>query len=144
MMDAVIIAGKKQKEERKERKEGEEGRKEERKERKEGEEGRRGRKKGRKEGDQSVSKSTHQIQPGCEELACIWCIARPNSQAQTGTGKIYFPVQETTSRIGNHIGWSMCVWVCVCCHPIYSGRTSRGHTGGTSHRIFLPSFRCLP
>ena len=37
----------------------------------------------------------------------------------------------------------MCVW--VCCHPIYSGRqtcgrTSRGHTGGISHRIYPPSF----
>ena len=35
--------------------------------------------------------------------------------------------------------------VYVCCHPIYSGRqtcgrTSRGHTGGRSHRIFPPSF----
>ena len=35
--------------------------------------------------------------------------------------------------------------VCLCCHPIYSGRqifgrTSRGHTGGRSHRIFPPSF----
>ena len=34
---------------------------------------------------------------------------------------------------------------CLCCHPIYSGRqvfgrTSRGHTGGMSHRISPPSF----
>ena len=39
----------------------------------------------------------------------------------------------------------MCVCVCVCCHPIYSGRqtcgcTSRRHTGGRSHRISPPSF----
>ena len=37
------------------------------------------------------------------------------------------------------------VCVCVCSHPIYSGRqlcgrTSRGHTGGRSHRISPPSF----
>ena len=35
--------------------------------------------------------------------------------------------------------------MCVCCHPIYSGRltcgrTSRGHAGGRSHRICPPSF----
>ena len=35
--------------------------------------------------------------------------------------------------------------MCVCCHPIYSGRqvcgrTSQGHTGGRSHRISPPSF----
>ena len=35
--------------------------------------------------------------------------------------------------------------VCVCCHPIYSGRqacgrTGRGPTGGRSHRISPPSF----
>ena len=35
--------------------------------------------------------------------------------------------------------------VCVCCHPIYSGRkvcgrTSRGHTRGRSHRISPLSF----
>ena len=39
----------------------------------------------------------------------------------------------------------VCVCVCVCCHPIYSGRqtcerTSRGYTGGRSHRISPPSF----
>ena len=36
---------------------------------------------------------------------------------------------------------------CVCCHPIYSGRqvcgrTSRGHTGGRSHRISHPPSFC--
>ena len=36
----------------------------------------------------------------------------------------------------------MCVCVCVCCHPIYSGhqacgRTSQGHTGGEDHTGFL-------
>ena len=35
-------------------------------------------------------------------------------------------------------------FLCVCCHPIHSGRscgrTSRGHTGGRSHRISPPSF----
>ena len=35
--------------------------------------------------------------------------------------------------------------ISTCCHPIYSGRqicgrTSRGHTGGRSHRISPPSF----
>ena len=40
----------------------------------------------------------------------------------------------------------MCLCVCMCCHPIYSGRqtcgrTSRGYTGGRSHRI-SPSFFC--
>ena len=34
---------------------------------------------------------------------------------------------------------------CACCHPLSSGRhicgrTGRGHTGGRSHRISLPSF----
>ena len=35
--------------------------------------------------------------------------------------------------------------MCVCCHPIYSGRQgcgrpSRGHTGGMSNRISPPFF----
>ena len=39
----------------------------------------------------------------------------------------------------------VCVYVCVCRHPIYSGRqtcgrTSWGHTGGRSYRISPPSF----
>ena len=39
----------------------------------------------------------------------------------------------------------VCVCVCVCCHPICSGRqacgrTSRGHTGGSSYKIPPPSF----
>ena len=34
----------------------------------------------------------------------LTCLARPNSQAQTGTGKYFsFPVQLTSSRVGNHI-----------------------------------------
>ena len=32
---------------------------------------------------------------------CRTRLARPNSQARTGTGKNIFPVQLTTSRIGN-------------------------------------------
>ena len=41
----------------------------------------------------------------------------------------------------NQSKWSMC----LCCHPIFSGcqacgRTSRGHTGGRSHRISPPFF----
>ena len=40
----------------------------------------------------------------------------------------------------------VCV-VCVCYHPVYSGRqvcgrTSRGHTGGRLHRIFHPPSFC--
>ena len=48
---------------------------------------------------------------------------------------------ESTRFVPN----AVCVRVCVCCHPIYSGRqtcrgTSRGHTGGRSHRfLYLPS-----
>ena len=52
--------------------------------------------------------SKHQIQPGYgDEQAdagrdCRTRLARPNSQARTGTGKYsFFPVQLTTSRIGN-------------------------------------------
>ena len=38
--------------------------------------------------------------------------------------------------------------VCVCCHPIYSGgqtcgHTSRGHTGGRSHRILHLPFSSI-
>ena len=41
----------------------------------------------------------------------------------------------------------VCVCVCVCCPPIFSGRqasgrTSRGHTGGRSHRISHPPSFC--
>ena len=41
----------------------------------------------------------------------------------------------------------MCVCYTLCCHPIYSGRqaygrTSRGHTGGSSHRISHPPSFC--
>ena len=49
----------------------------------------------------------HQIQPeyGDEQADAGrdgWTrLARPNSQARTGTGEYYFPVQLTTIRIGN-------------------------------------------
>ena len=52
--------------------------------------------------------STHQIQPveyGDEQADagrdCRIRLSRPNSQARTRTGKLVFPVQLTTSRIGN-------------------------------------------
>ena len=34
----------------------------------------------------------------CQNL----CVARPNSQVRTGKGNLIFPVQLTTSNIGNH------------------------------------------
>ena len=34
----------------------------------------------------------------------------------------------------------MCVCVCVCCHPIYSGRQVGGRTSRGHHRISPPSF----
>ena len=51
--------------------------------------------------------SKHQIQPeyGDEQAdagrVCRNRLARSNSQARTGTEEYYFPVQLTTSRIGN-------------------------------------------
>ena len=51
------------------------------------------------------------------------------------------------------VGWIVtqsslvCVCVCACFLPFilnikFVGRTSRGHTGGSSHRIFHPPFFC--
>ena len=72
-----------------------------------------------------------------------------------GQGNIIFPVQLTTSRIGNltqlihtllyvmTIHTYIHTYVCVCVFfPFildikFVGRTSRGHTGRRSHRIFL-------
>ena len=47
--------------------------------------------------------SRHQIQPeyGDEQADAGRDLAKPNSQARTGTGEYFFPVQRTTSRIGN-------------------------------------------
>ena len=49
-----------------------------------------------------------------------------------------FPVQQTTSGIGHR--------VCVCVFFPFildiNGRTSRGHTGGRSHRISHPPSFC--
>ena len=52
--------------------------------------------------------SKHQIQPEYEDEQadagrdCRTSLARPNSQVRAGLGKYYFfPVQLTTSRIGN-------------------------------------------
>ena len=49
--------------------------------------------------------------------------------------------RHTTGRL-----WSMCVCVCVFFPSIldikFVGRTSRGHTGGRSHRIFNPPSFC--
>ena len=51
--------------------------------------------------------SKHQIQPECgDEQAdtgrdCRNRLVRPNFQARAGIGGYYFPVQLTTSRIGN-------------------------------------------
>ena len=70
-------------------------------------------------------------------------LARPNSQARPGTGKIQEKIilllQLTTSRTDT-------VCVCVFFPSIldikFVGRTSRGHTGGRSHRIFNPPSFC--
>ena len=41
------------------------------------------------------------------------CLARPNSQARTGTGKLVSPVQRTTtSRIGNLTGLILTLAIC--------------------------------
>ena len=57
-----------------------------------------------------------------------------------------FPVQLTTSRIGNLTRLIHVFCVCVFFPSIldikFVGRTSRGHTGGRSHRIFNPPSFC--
>ena len=50
---------------------------------------------------QSESVENEQADAGREGQTCL---ARSNFQARTGTGKTIFPVQPTTSRIGNHTG----------------------------------------
>ena len=69
---------------------------------------------------------------------------------------LIFPVQLTTCRIGNltrliHtlpvcVTIDTCVCVCVFFPSIldikFVGRTSRGHTGERSHRIFNPPSFC--
>ena len=61
----------------------------------------------------------HQTQPGYrDELAdagrnCRTRLARPNSQARTGTGKFIFSVQLTTSRICNLTRFILTLAICV-------------------------------
>ena len=50
-----------------------------------------------------------------------------------------YPVDSYSSYMCDHI-YIHTTYMCVCCLPIYAGRTSRGHTGGRSHRISPPSF----
>ena len=58
---------------------------------------------------------------------------------------IYVRIRSINQSI-NQGDKTLSVCVCVCCHPIYSGRqvcgriTSRGQTGGRSHGISPPSF----
>ena len=63
-------------------------------------------------------------------------------------GNIHFPCSADHEQDGQPYPVDpcvVCVCVYVCCHPVHSerqvyGRTSRGHTGGTPHRISPPSF----
>ena len=63
--------------------------------------------------------SQHHIQPeyGDEQADagrdCRTRFARPNSQARTRTRKFFFPVQLTTSRIGNHTRLIHTLAICV-------------------------------
>ena len=77
-------------------------------------------------------------------IAYRWRMAidgrRPNSQARTGTGEYsFFPVELTTSRIGNltrlilaicddHTCSVLCVFFPFILDIKFVGRTSRGHT----------------
>ena len=68
------------------------------------------------------------------------CLARPNSQARTGTDReeFIFPVQLTTSRIGNH---TRLIHTALC-----HNKSSDGHTCSTqlsqaeSGRCFRDAF----
>ena len=66
--------------------------------------------------------SKHQIQPeyGGEQADagrdCQTRLVRPNSQARSGTGKFIFPVQLTTSRIGNLTRLVFTLAMCVIIH----------------------------
>ena len=75
--------------------------------------------------------SKHQIQPeyGDEQANagrnCRTRLARPNSQARTRTGN-FFPVQLTTSRIGNLTRLILTLAICVTITYIYIiARSSR-------------------
>ena len=56
-----------------------------------------------------------------------------------GQGNIIFPVQLTTSKIGNLN--PVDPYSAICDDHTYI-HTSRGHTGGRSHRIFHPPSFC--
>ena len=73
------------------------------------------------------------------DLPPVWPrLVRPTNLMSRMNGK------KTHTHTHTHTQNSVCVCV-VCCHPIYSGRqvcwrTSRGQTGGRSHRVSPPSF----
>ena len=52
-----------------------------------------------------------------------------------------FPVQQTTSGVGHRV-CVFCVFFPSILDIKFVGRTSRGHTGGRSHRIFNPPSFC--
>ena len=60
----------------------------------------------------------------------------------------YSKNMDQTGKVANPARDQLCVCVCVFFLPIHSGhikfvgRTSRGHTGGRSHRFFHPSSFC--
>ena len=58
----------------------------------------------------------------------------------------FFVRKNPSSMPCGNSSFHMCLCVCVCFLPIHSGhqvgRTSRGHTGGRSHRIFNPLSFC--
>ena len=77
--------------------------------------------------------SKHQIQPeyGDEQAdagrGCRTRLARPNSQARTGTGKYsFFHVQLTTGRIGN-LTWLIHT-LAIICVTIHTYRHKYMHT----------------
>ena len=83
--------------------------------------------------------SKHQIQPEYEDEQagagrdCQTRLARPNSQAQTRTGKLIFPVQLTTSRIDNLTRLIHSLTICVTIHPWYCYRIVSENTAICLH-----------
>ena len=80
-----------------------------------------------------------------ELLFCVWPKNLTVHPAGTSTKLTSRINGMTTHDTHDTLYHRWCCCVCVCCHPINSGRqacgrTSRGHTGGRSRRISPPSF----
>ena len=86
-----------------------------------------------------VAVSPERVQPfktHLGDIGMLYFVPTNPTRHTRGTGHI--ELIDAAIRAVNHLGDSVCVFFPSILDIKFVGRTSRGHTGGRSHRIFNP------